>query len=285
MALTRRDVLASSLAFALAPAADSSRVRLGCQTRAYGSPISDREKLLAVLDDLAALGYEGFETNFQSLAHSFADPEPTRREIEKRRIKLIGLHLGVGFFDLARIEQEQAQVAEVARAVKALGGTHLMLSGNQPRDGWSAERIEHKCEALNRAGRSCIGLGVRLCAHNHTHELQHGAAHLKAVFTKTDPKVVSFVLDVGNVFPPEFTALDAVRQFGSRIAAFHLRDLAQGREVVMGTGDFDFAALGRVLHEIGWPGWLIVEVNRRGDIPSRRLVEMARDHVRKTMKL
>ena len=266
----------------------AGRLRLGCQTRAYGSPIRDRDKLLAVLEDLAGLGYEGFETNFASLEHSFADPAPMRNQIEKRRIELIGLHLGVGFFDPARFEQEQARIAEVARAVQALGGTHLMLSGNQPpasSGGWDAGKLARKCEQLDRAGRACRALGVRLCSHNHTHELEQGGAHLKALLEGTDPREVSFVLDVGNVFPPEFSALHIARRYGSRLAAFHLRDTARGKEVLMGSGGFDFAALGRALGETRWAGWLIVEMNPRQDIPSRRMVEAARDYLRKTMQI
>ena len=61
---TRRTLLgtlATSAGFA------KSRMRAGCQTRCYGSPIRDKQKLLAVLEHLAAAGYEGFETNFASM--------------------------------------------------------------------------------------------------------------------------------------------------------------------------------------------------------------------------
>ncbi|MBI3698482.1 MAG: TIM barrel protein, partial [Acidobacteria bacterium] len=235
------------------------------------------------LEDLAALGYEGFETNFASLAHSFADPAPMRAEIEKRGIALIGLHLGVGFFDPAKIEKEQGQVVEIARAVKALGGDHLMLSGSARPLGWDETTLRRKCEELNRAGKACRELGVRLCSHNHTHELEQGGRHLKALFDGTDPAAVSFVLDVGNTFPPQFNVPRIVGEYAKRIVAFHLRDMAAGKEVLMGAGEFDFAGLGRILRELRWGGWLIVEMNRREDVPSRRMVEMTRDYIRKTM--
>lgn len=285
---TRREFFLVSLGAALARSgAAAEGVRLGCQTRAYGSPIRDRAKLLSVLDDLAALGYAGFETNFASLEASFADPEPMRKEIEKRRIGLIGLHMGAGFFSPLRFDQEQAHIAEVARAVKALGGTHLMLSGNRPPASfaWTPQTLHLKCEQLNRAGKACRALDVRLCAHNHGMELANEARELKAILNQTDPELVSLTLDFGNVFPQDFGPLYIVRRFSHRIAAFHLRDTAKGQEVLMGKGDFDFAELGRELLETRWAGWLIVELNQRRDIPSRKLVEMARDYIRKTMRV
>ena len=73
MSLTRRALLSTALAPVLSEAA-APKVQVGCQTRAYGSPILDRRRFLAVLDDLAELGYEGFETNYRSLEHSFDAP-------------------------------------------------------------------------------------------------------------------------------------------------------------------------------------------------------------------
>jgi len=270
--IRRREFLATSLAATLASGQSRSKIRVGCQTRAYGSPIRDRNKLLPALDDLAAIGYEGFETNFASLEHSFAEPAPMRQEIQKRGIELIGLHLG-----------DRKQIPRVAEATKALGGTHVMLS--EPRLPAAAQAQLRLCRELDDAGRLCRQLGIRLCSHNHSHELENAGHQIKTVLAETDPQNVSLVLDVGHVFPSEFGVADIVGKYGSRIAAFHLRDTKAGQEVLMGTGDFDFSALARVLDETRWSGWLIVEINPRSDIPSRKLAQMAREHVRKTMNL
>jgi inosose dehydratase len=276
--MKRRDFLtAVAAASALRGAAG---VRVACQTRAYGSPIRDRAKLLAVLEDLAAAGYEGFETNYQSLAHSFGDPGPMRLEIERRKITLLGLHYSTALHDPARLDQEHQGILEVARATRAFGGEYVVLSSG-PVPG---EALTRRCQELNRAGRVLRDLGVRLLFHNHTHELEDDARHLRAVMGRTDPALVSLMLDVGNRFPPGYPAAAAARDHLQRIAGFHLRDTIHGSEVSMGTGEFDFAALARLIREGGWSGWLVVEVNQRPDTPSRKLVEDCRAYVRKTMK-
>jgi sugar phosphate isomerase/epimerase len=93
------------------------------------------------------------------------------------------------------------------------------------------------------------------------------------------------VLDVGNPFPPSFNPPEIVRRYAKRIPAFHLRDSVGGKEVLFAAGECDFAGLGRALADTDWAGWLIVEVNRHPQIPSRKMVEMARDFVRKQMNL
>ena len=294
---TRRGFLASSLATGLGfgllragllRAAPASGIHVGCQTRAYGSPIRDRAKFLSVLEDLAEIGYEGFETNFHSLEHSFDNPAAMRKELEKR-LPMFGLHLGVGLFDPLKIPGEQEQIQRVATAVAALGGNNIVISGRTlpARPDGSAERhaLASKVRELDRAGEFCARLGVRASFHNHRHELVHDAEEIHFVLGETDPKLVSMVLDVGHVFPAAWPVTKLVEKYGSRIAAFHLRDTTGGKEVMIGTGDFDFHALGRVLRETGWQGWLIVEVNRRDDMPSRELAKKVRQHLRATMKM
>ena len=288
MSLTRRTLLSAALAPVFSQAA-APRVRVGCQTRAYGSPIPDRSRFLAVLDDLAALGYEGFETNYRSLEHSFDDPAPMRREFDKRGIELIGLHHGVGLFDPQKTPGEQEQILRIAKAVHGLGGRNIILSGRRlptEADG-RAQRtaLASKVRELNRAGRACRDRGVRVSFHNHRHELAHGAEEITFVLAETNPDMVSLVLDVGHPFPPRLPATELVYQYPNRIAGFHLRDTKAGDEVMIGSGDFDFAALGKAIRRTGWSGWLIVEVDRREDISSRDLVEKCRNHLRQTMKI
>ena len=288
MSLTRRTLLSTALAPVVSRAA-TPKVQVGCQTRAYGSPIPDRGRFLGVLDDLAELGYEGFETNYRSLEHSFDDPAPMRREFEKRGVELIGLHLGVGLFDPEKIAGEQEQILRIAKAVHGLGGKHIILSGRRlpTETAGRATRaaLASKARELNRAGRSCRDLGVRVSFHNHRHELAHNAEEITYMLAETDPDLVSLVLDVGHPFPPRLPATEFVYQYPNRIAGFHLRDTKAGKEVMIGSGDFDFAALGKAIRRTGWLGWLIVEVNRREDISSRDLVEKCRNHLRQTMKV
>ena len=129
MSVSRRHLLASVVAPLLQGA--SNQVRVGCQTRAYGSPIPDRDEFLAALSDLGRLGYDGFETNYRSLEQSFIQPRPVRREFEKRHIEMMGLHVGAGFFDPTKILDEHKLIHRIAGAVREFGGGHIIVSGRR----------------------------------------------------------------------------------------------------------------------------------------------------------
>ena len=212
-----------------------------------------------------------------------------RREFESREVQLISLHCGAGLFDTEKVTGEQEQILRIARAVQGLGGKHIIVSGRKlptEADGRATRAaLASKARELNRAGRACRELGVRVSFHNHRHELVHGAEEIRYLLAETNSDLVSLVLDVGHPFPLQLPATELVYQYPNRIAGFHLRDTKAGKEVMIGTGDFDFAALGKAIRRTGWFGWLVVEVNKREDISSSDLVKKCRDHLRQTVKV
>lgn len=290
MDISRRDfvVVVAGAALARAQAAPPP-IRVGCQTRAYGSPIRDREQLLSVLDDLVATGYEGFETNFASLESSFEDPAPMRAEIEKRHIRLIGLHGTLNFVDPANLEKERAQLDRLAKASKGLGAEFLILSSNGvPRNsdgGMDSAALKLRCEELNRAGAACRALGVRLCTHNHAREVANGGEEVNAVMDGTRPDNLGMLMDASYVHGAGLNVPAFIRKHSRRIYAIHVRDHRNGKEVDLGTGDLDLRGIAETLHEIRWSGWVILEVNKRADMPSRQVVEKSRKFMRDVMKI
>jgi inosose dehydratase len=233
-----------------------------------------------VLEDLRTAGYEGFETNFRSLEHSFDDPAPMRREIEAQGVPLIGIHIGAGLFEPARLEEERAQILRAARATQTLGGGHLIVSGRQLP---SRKAGTVKAKEAERLGAELRAIGVRLSIHNHTHEVANDAAELRRLLEETSAENVGLLFDVGHVHHSEVDVAAFGRSHGSRITGLHVRDVKDGDEVLIGTGVVDFTGLGNAIRETGWAGWLIVEINQRKDIPSRELVTRARAHLQRTM--
>lgn len=287
--ITRRTALLT-LAGSASAAPTVPQIRVGCQTRAYGSPLPERGEFLAALDGLDRAGYAGFETNFRSLEKHFgANAEAMRQEIESRGVEMIGLHLGVGLFEPATIPDELQTVRRVARGVKALGGKHLIISGRKlPRN--AAGKADDaalllKAATLNNAGRICHDLGVHVSSHNHTHEVAHDADEIRRLLSKTDPELVSLLFDVGHVHHNEVDVPAFVAEHGERIAGLHIRDVRDGEEVLIGTGKVDFPALAGALRRSAWAGWVIVEVNKRDDMSSDDLVVRARRHLQKTMEI
>jgi sugar phosphate isomerase/epimerase len=288
--IARRDFIAVLAGAVLAPGQSASpRIKVGCQTRAYGVPIADREKLLSVLDDLVATGYQGFETNYASLQSSFEEPASMRAEFEKRQIKLIGLHGSANFTNPDNVEKERTQIDRLAKASKGLGAELLILSSagvaRNPDGRLDSAALKLRCIELNRAGAACRALGIRLCTHNHAKEVANDGEEVNAVMARTKPDDVAMLMDAAYVHGAGLSVPAFIRKHHRRIAGIHVRDMREGKEVDMGTGELDFRGIADALRETRWAGWVILEINKRADISSRQLVESSRKYMRDVMKI
>lgn len=286
--LLRREFLAA-LAATPVLAKPKSRIRAGCQTRAYGVPIKGTDKLLSILAELKTAGYEGFETNYASVRDSFADPAPLRAEIKKRGVELIGLHMGAKFIDPAAVAKDRELIESVAKGTLGLGGKNVFVSGpgvpRNPDGSLVKDALERRCEELDRAGKLCRQMGLRLCSHNHEKELDNNAEELRAVLKRTDPANVWVLLDLAYVHIARLQAPPLIREIGKRVAAVHVRDLnGPKQEALLGQGQVDYKATAEALRNAGWSGWAILEMNQRKDISSREMVTMGRRYMKETMK-
>lgn len=261
--------------------------RAGCQTRAFGSPLPQKDRFLAALDDIAAAGYEGIETNFVSLEHAFDDPGPMRDEFRKRRLELIGLHGSPRLANAELAEAEMRTGERIARGIRALGGSLFVMSGSGvPRtaDGkLSSDVLRLWCGNLSTFGRYCADQGVRLCVHNHAKEVSNNAEELLRVMEGTDGRAVSFVVDVSFFLDVGLRPEEWVARFAPRLAGIHLRDHKAAKEVVLGEGDLNPEAVAGALRKAGWSGWVILELNKRTDRTSRKMIEEARGYMKERM--
>lgn len=287
--LHRRNFVFTLAAILGGPATAAPRVRVGCQTRAYGSPLPNPDEFFVALGGLRRAGYAGFETNYRSLEWAFDNPSPAKQRLAAVGVEMIGLHAGVGLYEQDKASEEFELVRRIARGVRSLGGEHVIVSGRRlpQRSDGRAEReaLARKAENLNNLGEECRRLGIRLSFHNHAHEVQHDAEEIRFVLNRTDPGLVSLLFDAGHVLRAEIDVPAFIREHASRIAGLHVRDVKDGEEVLIGTGTMDFRALGKALRDTAWSGWVIVEVNKRDDFASDDLVLRARQHLRHTMEI
>jgi len=118
---------------------------------------------------------------------------------------------------------------------------------------------------FNRAGKILYDNGLTFCYHAHGYEFQpyQGATLLDYIINNTDPKYVSFEMDV---FWIQFGGGDPVallKKYGSRWKLIHLKDMRKGikqdltgltsnnNDVAFGTGQIDLPSILRAAKKIG----------------------------------
>jgi sugar phosphate isomerase/epimerase len=237
------------------------RYRFGVQLNAFPIDPKNFSTFLSALGEVKRIGYDGFESGFRNVTEQFASPQNARRQIEATGLVFFGVHifLNTPMYDPATTIAPASLYEGVARGAAALGARHLILSGAPAAD---AGQLSRKVDALDRAGAFAKSVGLRVAYHNHWPEFESKIGEIETLYTRTDPSLVSFLLDAGHAYRGGANLPEFIRAHSERIVAFHLRDYKDGHLVTLGTGNFPLAEVAATIKQIGWKGWIENEEER-----------------------
>ncbi|WP_232009422.1 sugar phosphate isomerase/epimerase family protein [Mucilaginibacter mallensis] len=164
-----------------------------------------------------------------------------------------GIHcssFGVSYDDLIN------KTDEVAKNAKALGASYVRVAGIPHKGTFTLENAQKAVEDFNKYGKILKEkYGLEFIYHNHGFEFvpyQDGTLYDYLV-KNTDPKYVSFELDILWAFFPGQDPAGLLNKYGSRYKALHVKDLKKGvpgnstggtsadNDVVLGTGQINIA--------------------------------------------
>jgi len=95
-------------------------------------------------------------------------------------------------------------------------------------------------------------------------EFADGGTEADALLQGTQGSSVRFLFDAGHAFRAGADVPKFLQRHSSRIAALHLRDYKDVRQVPLGSGTLPLAEVVRLLRRQQWAGWLINEEDSDG---------------------
>ncbi len=236
-------------------------IHFGVQLNAFPIDPKRFETFLSTLNEIKQIGYQGFESGFRNVSEQFASPEKARRAIEQTGLTFFGIHifLPTPLYEASSKIAPPSVYEPVARGGAALGAKHLILSGAPVEN---ADQLKAKIDALHAAGRFAKSVGITAAYHNHWPEFESKLGEIEALYTQTDPALVSFVLDAGHAYHGGADVPAFIRAHSRRIVGFHLRDFKNGRLISLGQGTFPLAQVAAAIKQTGWKGWVENEEER-----------------------
>lgn len=207
-------------------------LKFGVQLNAFPNDPKHFQSFTDALTQVKQIGYQGFESGFRNVSEQFAAPQRARRRIKASGLAFFGVHvfLPTEMYGPSTRIAPLAIYQPVARGGPALGAKHLILSGAPAAD---ADQLKQKIAALNTAGTFAKSVGITAAYHNHSPEFESKIGEIEALCTKTDPALVSFVLDAGHAY-----------RGGADVPAFPLAKVAATEK------------------QIHWKGWIENEEER-----------------------
>jgi len=288
MNMSRRDFLscipAGAVLSALPLSAAVAGPRIGCQTNAWPLKPGDFNQFLDVLGTLTSLGFEGFETSFRNVQAQYADAAAARARLERTGLTFFAVHIFLNEYDPRTRIAPMDLITATADGGAALGAQRLIVSGGGlVRDGRvSEDDLAQKVAGLQDAARYCRAHGLAFAYHNHGPEFAAGGAEINGLIGRTDPALVSFVVDCGHAYRAGVDLAGFFTTHRARIGGLHLRDFKGEQQVPLGQGEVNWAPLASAVKQSGWDGWILAEEERAdGTKPGAAAAAPARDTLRK----
>ncbi|HTE00254.1 MAG TPA: sugar phosphate isomerase/epimerase [Mucilaginibacter sp.] len=173
-----------------------------------------------------------------------------RKLMDERGIKCSSF--GVSYDDFVN------KTAEVAQNAKTLGAQYVRVAGIPHKAAFTLEEAQKAVADFNRVGKILKDqYGLGFIYHEHGFEFQpyQDGTLYDYIMKQTDPKYVSFELDILWAFFPGQDPTALLNKYGNRYKALHLKDLKKGvkgdfsggtakdNDVVLGTGQIDIPAV------------------------------------------
>ncbi|MFI5160928.1 MAG: sugar phosphate isomerase/epimerase family protein [Sphingobacteriales bacterium] len=167
---------------------------------------------------------------------------------------------GVSYNDLVN------KTAEVAQNAKTLGAQYVRVAGIPHQSALTLEEAQKAVDDFNRVGKILkeqFGLGFIYHEHGFEFQPYQDGTLYDFIVKNTDPKYVSFELDIMWAFFPGQDPAALITKYGSRYKALHLKDLKKGvtgnmsggtnqdNDVALGTGQIDIPAVLKAAKKAG----------------------------------
>ncbi|WP_375446735.1 sugar phosphate isomerase/epimerase family protein [uncultured Fibrella sp.] len=208
----------------------------------------------ATLDTIKALGITDME--FSNLFGKTA--ADLRKYLDERGMKCSSF--GVGYPDL------QNKLAEVGQNAKTLGAEYVRVAWVPHKGPFTLELAKQTVADFNTFGKQLKDqFGLTFCYHNHGYEFEKydDGTLMDYIIQNTDPRYVSFEMDILWTFFPGADPAALLAKYPDRFKLMHLKDLRKGvvgnlsggtpveNDVALGTGQIDLATILKAARKSG----------------------------------
>lgn len=188
-----------------------------------------------------------------------------KAELASRGIQAIGAHFGY--------ERYRDDAEAVAREAEGLGLKYAGCAWIPHEGDFNEKTCREAIAVFNKAGEVMAKHGLKFFYHVHGYEFQpHGQGTLlDLLITETDPKLVSYEMDIFWIVFPGQDPVKLLDKYGSRWELAHLKDMKKGtvtgaltgstdvkNDAALGAGQMDLPAILRAAKKAGVK-WYFIE--------------------------
>jgi len=254
---------------------DELNLQVGYHSITWGGVVGDATGVTSVKDlsyrsygsieravsDIAAAGYAGIEM-FDGNLFDYADrPEELQGLLSDAGLELVSAYTGGNFIYSEILDEELVRVSRAAKLAQLFGAGSLVVGGGARRSsGTRPEDYQALGSALDQVCDIAEAHGLVACYHPHLTTIVESPDELDRLMPLTR---MAFCPDTGHLAAGGGDPAALIRSYGDRLQHVHLKDVRLDplEFVPLGQGSIDFSDVLAAVHESGYDGWLMVELD------------------------
>jgi inosose dehydratase len=257
-------------------------MQLGYHTICWGGVVGDATGVTSVKDlyyrtpgpmrtaiaDIAAAGYAGIEM-FDGNVADYADrPAELEGLLADAGLELVSVYTGGNFVYADLLDDELHRVRRAADLAQRFGAANLVVGGGARRAAGTTDAdYTALAAALDRVTDIAEERGLTACYHPHLTTIVESPDELDRLMPHTR---IGFCPDTAHLAAGGGNPAELIRRYPDRVRHVHLKDVRMEpfAFLPLGEGVVDLADVRAALAEIGYDGWLIVELDSYDGDPA-----------------
>lgn len=205
----------------------------------------------AALAEAAAIGYDWVEAaDHRERKFYGLSPKEFCKLVKKAGMEAVSSHSQI------RPENHEQMIEDAAEA----GMKYIMLPSLP--DDWSSslDGYQRAADFFNKAGERCKKAGITFGFHNHQIEFKeiNGRVPYDLLLENTDPKLVTFELDIAWITAAGKDPVTYFRKYPGRFEVWHMKDLTpEKQDATLGEGIIDFKPILAEAKTSGMKYWFL----------------------------
>ncbi|MGH8926509.1 MAG: sugar phosphate isomerase/epimerase family protein [Acidimicrobiia bacterium] len=230
-------------------------------------------------NEIAELGYDGFEIFDGNLLDFIDNPSRFRRLLESTGLQLVAVYCGGNFIYPEILEEELWRVRKAAALAGQFDARHLVVGGGAQRwNGIEPDDYQRLGDSLDKVVAIAEESGLIAVFHPHLTTIVESPAQVEKLLSVSR---IGLCADTAHLAAGGGDPAGMLRQHADRLGYVHLKDFR--REpfgfLPLGEGELDMVGIVKTLTEIAYDGWATVELDSFDGAPkeaaaqSRRFLE------------
>ncbi len=266
--MTRREWVLLSASSLMCRASEPAS-RLSVESYIFQQYAERQKKPLgAVIDEIFPMvrnaGFHNIELNPAFFAPDLRDR--VLAALRSNDLSMPSVYVGGGMHTKALAQATTKLALEIGALCKPFGCTAVVNNADpKPHQAQKTdEELVVEAASMNELGRVLAENGFQLRVHNHTPEMMDNAREWRYILHHTDPKYVTFCLDLDWVHQGGLDPLELLREAGKRVTEIHVRNAKNKLWLEsVEAGDIDYRKVASLLSEKHVEPLIVVELAYR----------------------